>query len=309
MRNASRILRNVGLSYPDGGLRILKHFETVYSEIIVVEIRNQDANPRKYVIKICPTKDSSEVRNEFQSLSSFNAQFGDGTIRVPQPIGVDLESKAIVMAHIEGTNLKDLLLRIRQPKDYCLAEVVRLAASALSRFHTMNGAYEVEDIFIRSPYLEKKLPLDEIKKMINQCGLRSMSKSFIDFSAWNIMVNGDGETGITLIDFPDNECVLTPHADLGRFRYSLRVISQHPHMRILGIAWWDVQSVYDQFLEQYNLHMNSRMNEYDFSLIRWFERGYASKLKQVYETKKSSIRMLLEGKYMRKLVDEMIAEA
>ena len=308
MKNTSRILRNVGITFSDSDLKILRQFETIYSEITIAEIRNKGASPRRYVIKICKSKGSPETQKEFQNLSLFNARFGNGRIQVPQPVGVDTDSNAIVMMFVQGTNLKDLLIGIRRQKDYHLAEIIELAADGLSKFHKMSEVHEIEDIVVRSPYLDKNLAIDEIKNIIGKCGLQSITKSFIDFSVWNILVNRNGETMMTLIDFPDNDCILPAHVDLARFRYSLRVISHRPAMRIPGIAWWEVQSVYDQFLERYNLNMKTMMNEYDFSLIRLFEREYAKKIMQVYESDKSSIKMIIEGKYMRKLLDKMISE-
>jgi hypothetical protein len=255
----------------------------------------------KIVIKICKTKTPEEVLVEFDNLSRFNREFNDKYIGVPKPIGVDPSERAIVMEHINGISLKSHLLTLRKKEKETVYNSIRLAAIALSKFHKISTEASGAEYYIHSPYIEKGLDLDMITQMNVSCNLRLKIVSFIDFAAWNIIVENRAGQRIYLIDFPDNNSSLPPHVDLARFKYSLDVISRYPRYRLLGKRLWDMDNLYEMFLTTYCSEMGIRINRQDRSLINWFEAQYAKKLMGVYDSK-SGIRTRLEGIYMKRYI-------
>jgi len=306
MRTAALILRNTGMASSRDDIRILRKFSTVYSEIYIIENRGKNAYPSKMVIKLCHTKTPSEVIAEFDALSRFNAKFDDGRIGVPKPLSVDPSSKAIVMEYADGISLKKLLLHLRSTRRGMALRVVELAAIALARFHRMSTEMIDKDLSVNSPFLANNLDLTRIEPLIDSCNINLKIKSFIDFSAWNILVERRSAERITLIDFPDNDSICTPHIDLARFKYSLDIVGLHPQFRFLGLRWWNPDDLQDRFLATYTNEMGVRANDGDRMLIRWFERQYFRKLLEVYDNGNSSIKYMLEGLYMKKSITSVL---
>ena len=70
-----------------------------------------------------------------------------------------------------------------------------------------------------------------------------------------------------LIDFPRVDYVCTPHLDLARFRFGLELIKQFPPAKFFGLNRWDVDSLYDRFLNGYCRKMHVALSQDDLWLI------------------------------------------
>jgi hypothetical protein len=267
----------------------------------------KDAPPRKVVIKICRTKARAETLNEFESLREINRKIIDDKVKTPQPVGIDQENKAIVMEYIDGPSLKQILLRFRPPTDGFLEARVELAAIALTRFHKIMMVEDSEPYSIESPFLEKGLTLGPIENDLRDCSLRFKTKSFVDFSVWNIIAEKGFNGGIFLTDFPDNSCISSPHIDIARFRYSLKIVNEYPQFRFLGISWWNHEKVFQHFLRKYCEEMGYGFSKTDETIVDWFERSYFKKLMSVYLCNKSSLKLTVERAYMGNLLRKSLS--
>jgi RIO-like serine/threonine protein kinase len=304
MEKTSRIIKNVEKLFPEHQINLKRRFETVHSEIFIMElIRSKNDTPQRVLVKFCGSNNSVEVLNEFRNLSIFNKECKDKRILSPKPLRVDPKNGMIVMEYIEGTSLKQLLLKLKPGNKEYLSKIVDLSAIALSKFHYIFRKTEYENILIDSPLLRDDVNTDiNNNVLLSQCNLKIRVKSFIDFAVWNL-ISHNIEPKIFLIDFPEKECICTPHLDLARFKFSLEIIKQYPQFRFLKINWWNIDSMYNNFLERYCKEMKVNLNEQDMALINYFMKEYVRKTKNIYADNKSSIRFKLERLYLRRFIE------
>jgi len=305
MEKTSRIIKNVEKLFPDCQINLKRKFETVHSEIYIMEIiRSKNDTPQRVLVKFCGSNNSVEVLNEFRNLSIFNKECKDKRILAPEPLQVDPKKGMVVMGYIEGTNLKQLLLKLKPVDEDYLSKIVDLAAIALSKFHYIFRRTEYERLLIDSPLLGENVNIDiNNNVLLSQCNLKIRVKSFIDFAVWNIISNPNIEQKIVLIDFPEKECICTPHLDLARFKFSLEIIKQYPQFRFLKMDWWNVDSIYNNFLERYCKEMKVKLNEQDIAIINYFMKEYVRKTKNIYADNTSNIRFKLERLYLRHFIE------
>jgi len=303
----SKILTILESRFPGSAFKTSTKYRTMHSRIYVIDVvdKTGSRSTKKIIVKYCRSSSPDEIDHEFESLLAFRDGCNDSRIRVPNPILVDSANKIIVMDHVGGSNLKELMLKLKLPDGSQINQIIDLAAIALSKFHELfvreNGTHS-----LASPFLEREASLDWYAKHLPECGLRSLSKSFLDFAVWNILVSNSSGIGITLIDFPARDCISTPHLDLARFKFSLEILREHPQFRFLGIEPWILQELYGRFLGTYLTVTDQRMNDVDYSLISHLEREYARKLKTIYENEESPIRLKLEGIYMKRFLSRLL---
>ena len=70
--------------------------------------------------------------------------------------------------------------------------------------------------------------------------------------------------------------------------------------------WWAVDSIYKRFLDKYCQDMKVNPGEEDLALIDWFEREYARKLRNIYQTSGFSIRLLAEKIYLGRFTKALL---
>lgn len=305
MEETSRIIKDIEKLFPNYQMILKNRFKTVYSEIFIMNaMRDDDYSFQKLLIKFCGSNNSVEVLNEFKNLSIFGEKCNDKRISSPKPLRVDPKNGIIVMEYIEGTSLKQSLLKLKPVNKDHLNEIIDLSAIALSKYHLIFKKTDCEHLLIDSPFLSENVNIDINNNVpLSQCNLKIRVKSFIDFAAWNIIINPSIEQKIFLIDFPETECICTPHLDLARFRYSLEIIKQYPQFRFLKINWWDIDSIYNNFLEKYCNEMKINLNEYDMTVIDYFMKEHMKKLQNIYATNKQNYRYKLQGMYLQHFID------
>ena len=308
MEKNSKVIRIVEELFPEHQAYLNKRFKTVHSEIFIIDItKDKNEVPQKVLVKFCGSNNSVEVLNEFRNLSIFNKECKDNRIGVPEPLAVDPGNGILVMEYIKGVSLKDLLLKLKPVNEDNLSKIINLSAIALSKFHFAFRDEEHKDILIDSPLLTEdvKNTLNN-NEILSQCNLQIRAKSFIDFAAWNIIINDNMESKVYLIDFPERECICTPHLDFAGFKFSLETIKQYPQFRFLRMNWWDVDTIFNIFLNRYCKEIGVNLNKYDMHIMNYFMREYARKLQDIYNVNKSNMRLKLEGLYLRHFIETLV---
>lgn len=287
------VRKNVEGLFPNKRVTLTQKFETTHSHIYVIQLEDPlgVSETQRILAKYCKSCSESDIVYEFESLRAFNESLNNAAIGSPKPIHVDARNRIILMECATGRNLKEVLLSLRTPNKDDLDEVADLAADALAAFHGIFGRERDAPITV-GPFLDNDFNLEECQNLMNECGLKRKSKAFVDFAAWNMLVDGaSGRRKIYLIDFPGIDCTFTPHLDLARFRFSLEILKQHPQFRLLRLQTWDLDTIFDRLLTRYSSQTASQPNESDFAIISLIEQGYARKLSLVYNEGK---RMTLE---------------
>lgn len=299
MRVYEVVKKNVEGLFPNRRVTLTEMFKTTHSHIYVIRLEDTsgESETQEILAKYCKSCSESEITHEFESLRAFSESLNGTTVRSPKPIHVDAVNRIILMEHMRGRSLKNVLLSLKTPnKDY-LNEVVDLAADALAEFHRIFPR-EREAPLTVGALLDDDFNLEECQNLVNECGLKRKSKAFVDFAAWNMLVDGASGRGLSLIDFPGIDCTFTPHLDLARFRFSLEILRQHPQFKLLRLQTWDLDTIFDRLLTRYSNLIESRPNESDFAIIRLIEQGYARRLSSIYEQGTDDLRKMVEGIYM-----------
>lgn len=304
MKEISWITKNIEELFPDyTHIYLKKRFKTVNSEIFIADIIRDNNFSQRLLIKFCGSNNSVEVLNEFRNLSTFEKECKDERISAPKPLRVDPKNGLIIMECIEGVNLKQLLLKLRHVNKNYLDDIVDLSAIALSKYHNIFRVSEFEDLIINSPLLLNSVNTDlSNTAILQQCNLNIKVKTFIDFAAWNIILEHNLKK-VFLIDFPEDECICTPHLDLARFKFSLKIIKNYPQFRFLKINWWDENHIFNNFLGKYCKEMKINLNEHDMAIIDYFVREYVKKIQNIYDNNQFNMRFKLEKVYLRHFIE------
>lgn len=300
--------------FPDNEIRFVKAFETMHSMIWVANVEdNVNRSSSKILVKHCKRLTMDQMNNEFLTQSAFYGKCRDDGIQAPRPLKVDPHQRLIIMQYLEGTNFGNRLLQMKSMDKDSLNEIVNLSAIALARFHILFAENQSETESEVVPSLENELNLESvnlnlaaIRSNFEDRALRMTCKCYLDFTPRNIIVLDSREPRIALVDYPYREYVFMPHLDLARFRFSLRVMKQHPQFRFLRLNWWDINSIFQQFVERYASEFSIEPNENDDKIINWIEREYARQLKRIYEQSVGSVRMKTERIYMQRLIRNLL---
>lgn len=306
MRRKSEVIRTIDELFPNHQIRLKKKFKTVNSEIYITElIKTEDGQVQNVVCKFYSPTKHTETLNEFKNLTVFNNECENIEISSPAPLAVDVMNELIVMEYVNGISLKQLLLQLRPIRRAYLIKIIKLSAVALSKFHHIFEVAEDENLLVNSPLLADDIDISTLNTKLSQCNLQIKSKSFIDFTPWNIIISDKSKPKIYLIDFPNRKCIYTPHLDLARFKFSLRILKQYPQFRFLKINWWNVNSIYDEFLQRYCEEIKAELNRHDMAVINFFISCYAKKLDEIYHNS-SKIRFRLEHIYLKHCIKSFI---
>ena len=230
----------------------------------------------KIVVKISRNYQPREVALEFANLSRFFHGCKDEAVSSPRPLFVDAENGILAMNYVEGVNLAHMLHEIRPVSLPYLSCAAYLSGIALAKFHTLFRRGEDEPLTIDTNAREDDINrfLAESLERMDRCNLKTMATPFFDFTSWNIIIkNGCSKNGrskgmrLFLIDFPRLDYVCTPHLDLARFRFGLELVKQFPPAKFFGLNRWDVDSLYDRFLNGYCREMHVALSQDDLWLI------------------------------------------
>ncbi|MEI6104862.1 MAG: hypothetical protein WCP70_13060 [Methanothrix sp.] len=222
----------------------------------------------KIVVKISRNYQPREVDLEFANLSRFYYGCKDEAVSSPRPLFVDAESGILAMNYVEGVNLAHMLHEIRPVSLQYLSSAADLSGIALAKFHTLFRRGENEPVTIDTNAKEDDINrfLSESQELMDQCNLKTMVTPFFDFTSWNIIISKKSMR-LYLIDFPRLDYVCTPHLDLARFRFGLELVKQFPPAKFFGLNRWDVDSLYDRFLNGYCREMHVALSRDDLWLI------------------------------------------
>ena len=161
-------------------------------------------------------------------------------------------------------------------------------------------------ISLNSPFLEPSIDTKYIEEVLESCRLTQISKSFVDFSVWNVLVGRSDGTKLFLVDFPQSRCMFTPHLDLSKFRLSLRVVKEHPQFRYLRMSWWDVESMFDRFVSRYSEMTGTTLNADDLRMVDFMEREHVIRLRNILDSDTSGLRLTLERLYMNGFMHNLL---
>ena len=226
-------------------------------------------------VKISRNYQPREVDLEFANLSRFYYGCKDEAVSSPRPLFVDAENGILAMNYVPGVNLAHMLHEIRPVSLQYLSCAAYLSGSALAKFHRLFRRGEDEPVTIDTNAKEDDINrfLAESQELMDRCNLKTMVTPFFDFTSWNIIIKNDS-MGLFLIDFPRLDYVCTPHLDLARFRFGLELVKQFPPAKFFGLNRWDVDSLYDRFLNGYCREMHVALSQDDLWLIASARKAY-----------------------------------
>lgn len=301
---------NLKRLFPEAVIRRLKRYKTFHSDIFIYELNyfGHDNLPTKKVfVKYFNTTSSDELKRQFGYQSLFWEKSSSNRITTPKPLYLDIDNKMTIMEYVEGVSLKQLLTKFRPQNKKYLIDALDLSAISLASYHQLFKVSESDTILINSPLLGNNIIVDALKKGISpdKCNLKLKTISFLDFTAGNVIIDNQS-TKLFLIDFPQFESLCTPHLDLARFRFGLKIIKQYPILKLHISDWWTVSSIYDHFLERYCVEMNSKLNAEDLAFIDFLEVEYARKLQNIYKNSKFRLKLTLEKYYMAPFINHML---
>ena len=295
--------------FPGSIARLLKKYKTMNSEMFVFSLENLESKgvPERVFVKHYNLATADNVLRQFEYQLIFNERCKCELVKAPEPFIVAPANRNLVMEYVEGKDLKHLLSTPEPIHADYLGEIIDLSAIALSEFHKMFIGKSADSFSTSIPLLGEFVETGTLYNSVafSKCNLNMKVRPFLDFAASNLVID-KRKTRIFLVDFPEADCLLTPHIDLARFKFNLEVIKQHPQFRFLKKDWWSVDAVYSQFLDRYCAEMETKPNSYDSVFIDLFEAEYARKLQEIYEAHRPNLRFIEEEIYFRGLFNSLL---
>jgi hypothetical protein len=300
--------------FPDNEIRFVKAIKTMHSTIWIANVEDAaDKISSKILVKHCNGLTIDQMKKEFDTQSMFYDKCKYDSIQVPRPLKVVPNKRFIIMQYLEGTNFGKKLLQMKSIDNDSLNEIINLSAIALARFHNIFTEENSGNDSKLVPTLENALNLESVnlnlaamKSNFKDYALTRICKCYLDFTPRNIIVLDSRDLKIGLVDYPYREYEFTPHLDLARFRFSLKVMKQHPQFRFLKLNWWNIDTTYQKFIERYTSESSIESNENDWKIIDWIEREYTRQLNRIYSQSRGSIRMKTERIYMQRLMKNLL---
>jgi len=296
MKMTADTQRDLHEAYPDIEFNLIQKCNFFHSTIYRLSAKAPSLEfPREVLLK--KYRDTIfDAGYEYYFLDSFYRMNTDTIVSSPLPIMKNSDRHFILTGFVPGHTIKSRLLTLFPGTVSCADEYSDLSARALSRFHSF---------FIHPPGMESAInsPLfcsfgeDEIKRytaLVSECSMDMKVQAYIDFSPQNL-ITSDGK--IFLIDFPDRECICTPHLDIARWKFNLMFLKQFPRFRFLKLSWWDEDLLFQRFVRTYCSEMNVTVNEKDMDLVDFFLGQYAKKLRSIY-VQSSALMLKLQYFYL-----------
>jgi len=292
MKKIAEPLRVIRKLYSNEKVNILKRTKTVNSKIYKIGIGDVNKPRESLLIKLCPPEN---IDIEVKTQSIFRDKCKSDLITTPKILDYSTEQGFIIMDYIEGIDFKHLLLSSKPQENNFFKNTIENSAVALSKFHKIFKVSISKRLDLNTPLLNEEITSDRLttKFSLMECGMNLKTQSYIDYTPWNILINNKK---LFLLDFPERECIFTPHLDIARFKFSLNIIKQHPVFRIFNKNWWVLDDLFDIFLKKYCCGMKFKLNKIDYLVIDYFEKEYAKKLQNIYKTNK---KYFFESLYLR----------
>jgi len=178
--------------------------------------------------------------------------------------------------------------------------LIDLSGKTLAYYHqifSLNDKYKLKNNNFIKDY--KKI----FQKDIERGNLNIFIKPYIDYTPSNILVNNNE---ISLIDFPNRNKIGTPHLDLARFRFYLKLLLQKPRFRILRLNWWEVDSIFERFINSYSRTIGRKLNSLDFESINKLEEIKALEFKDYINSCTNNPKGYARKIYLTSFFDEII---
>lgn len=266
--------------YPDFSLLSISVRKCYHSYIYHITILDKNDNNRKeLLLKQYRSKPYSQTVTEYTNQELFYSKSTKLDCTTPKPILIEAESNAILMQYVGGTSLKSILLS--NETLFNVEKLIDRCADILFFYHNVftlekNTAFSIDCPILGRMNQEEILSIYNIYDNFN---LKKVIRPFLDFSPWNIIFSH----GITyLIDFPENNCVCTPHIDIARFIFCMNIIKNTPNVFKLKLHQdWDQYEVCNRFLAQYSKRQKLKLNDNDLMLITFFYKEHAKTLMKI----------------------------
>ncbi len=204
-------------------------------------------------------------------------------IRLPDIHHWDDGDRILVMDYVDAINLRDILSRRSPSSWFDLHRVSSMCGEALSLWHAASST------------LQKHLSLG------NGALAKTHVLSYVDFSAWNILVDRQMRF-IVLLDFPGYSLSVLPHRDLANYLHSLLVVRHHPATKMHGVRWWNWEDAFACFLHSYMSARGTSPRKSDSMIIQDHLQQKIRHEIENYENRRG-LRMMLERLWYARLLN------
>jgi hypothetical protein len=296
MKMTPDIKKDLQQACPDIEFRLIQKCNFFHSTIYRLATKiPYPGFPHEVLLKKYRDKNAFDAGGEYFYLDLFYKMNEDKIVSSPFPIRVDSEKHFILIGFVPGHTIKNHLLKLFPDRVNHINDYIDLSAIALSRFHSVFIKPHDLEFYINSPLLSfGEHDLKQYTTKLSECAITTKVQAFIDFSPQNLIIHSNK---IFLIDFPDRECICTPHLDMARWKFNLIFMKQFPQFRFLKLNWWDEDLLFQRFVTKYCSEMGFDVNINDLNLIDFFLDKYAKKLKSIY-TRSNAIRLKIEYRYL-----------
>ncbi len=291
------ILHDVQLAFPDSEFRVVQKRDFFHSTIYRLATGNPAPGfPHEVIVKKYRDTTTFDAQGEYYFLDTFYTLNKDTIVSSPVPVMMDAERQFIIIGFIPGHTVKTHLLTILPDRITTINDYIDRSARALARFHSVFARPEDTECSVNSPLLCRfgEDERTQFTALVSDCALHTKAQAYIDFSPQNLIIHDDR---IFLIDFPDRECICTPHLDIARWKFNVLFMKQFPRFRFLRLNRWDETQVFQRFVSTYCSEMHGTLEENDVHLIDFFLTQYAKKLESIYQ-RSDSLRLKLEYRYL-----------
>lgn len=281
-------------AYPDSEVLNIHKHKNYHSNTYHLTILDNDVNEKKeLLLKKYHLKPYIQTLNEYTNQALFYSANSESDCTTPRPILTDAETNSILMEYISGTSFRSMLLN--GPTDLQTTEIVDCCADALYSYHntfTIRGSSIFSiDCPILGRFSQERVAL--IYETYDSINLKTIVRPFLDFSPWNVLFS-NGKS--YLIDFPENNCVCTPHIDIARFIFCMNIVKLTPNIFRLKLKQdWSLHDACNRFMAQYSKRQEIRLNDSDIMLIEFFYKEHAKALMRIL---KNSSRLVEKFQYL-----------
>jgi hypothetical protein len=281
----------VNKAYPNFEILSISRYRYYHSDVGHITILDKSDNePKELLLKKYHSKPYSQTLNEYTNQGQFYSASNKLDCTTPKPILIDAETNAILMQYVRGASLKSILL-----SNETLLKVEDLIDSCADILYLYHNVFTLEKntmFSIDCPILGgmKQEKILSVYNLYDDINLKTVVRPFLDFSPWNILFSD----GITyLIDFPESNCVCTPHIDIARFIFCMNIIKHTPNVFRLKLQQdWDQYDACNRFMAQYSKRQKVKLNDDDLMLIKFFYKEHAKTLMRILKSSPSIVEKL-----------------
>jgi serine/threonine-protein kinase RIO1 len=278
----------VAKAYPYSEVLDTHKHKNYHSTTYRLTIFDNKVNEKKEILlKKYHSKPYAQTLNEYTNQALFYSANIESDCTAPKPISVDAETSSILMEYIRGTSFRSMLLD--NPTHLQTTEIMDRCADMLYSYHNTFAVQGNSVCSINCPILgripQKKVA--SIYETYDGINLKMIVRPFLDFSPWNILFSNGRSY---LIDFPESNCVCTPHIDIARFIFCMNIVKNTPNIFRLKLKQdWNLHNVCNRFMMQYSKRQETRLNDDDLMLIEFFYKEHARTLMGILKNSSSLI--------------------